>query len=783
MSEGSQKTEADQGVEFRRESDGRGPAHRIEERHAPAGEVRTAQLGILSRFTLYSGGTQAICAIVFAILERNSLPTLLLLAWLGLIIAATYASARWLGTTTLVRRTDQQPTSKIWIASADSAVRAALWIAMPMHAAMSGAPINYALTGGLVAIMIVSGISVAVIPAAIVLWVGILSLGLAFSVFYALGSEALSAIAILAAFSGAAMVGFLLLARSWQGQIDRAAVVSAKHADIRLLLQEYEDRGAGWLWQIDRDHALTYVSPRMGELLGCATYQLLGKSFVSAFGGKAGIGDMLEKHQKFAKFELQIGNGTGKDERWVSLSGSPIFDEDGEFQGYRGVGLDITDSKSSHARLQHLANLDVLTSLPNRSRVRTLLETALVDAKAKNVPCAVLFLDLDGFKPVNDTFGHPKGDAVLKTVSRRLSDLVGKRGTVGRIGGDEFAVVLDDAQSRVAVEALAEKLIATISEPYLIDNVQIRIGLSIGCAYGPIDGDTVDDLVRKADLALYHAKAQGRGTFCNFDAKMQVEAEERVRLEHDMREAIGTDQFNILYQPLVSAQTQRVTGFEALLRWNHPTRGPISPAVFIPIAEESGLVDELGAWVLRKACMDAANWPDDITVAVNISPLQLVVPALPNTVSDALKKARFSANRLEVEVTESVFMSGAGNSLDVLKRLRGLGVGIALDDFGTGYSSLGYLNKAVFHKLKIDGSFVREAAEREETVSIIRAIVMLANSFRLTITAEGIETADDFNRMRDLGCHQLQGYLFGRPMPLERTLEIVGSKWEHRLVG
>ncbi|MBC2777107.1 putative bifunctional diguanylate cyclase/phosphodiesterase [Parasphingopyxis marina] len=781
MSEDNLHAEANLEAHHRRESDARGPAHRIEERHAPSGEVRTAQLNILARFALYSGGTQAICAVVFAILERNSLSTMLLLAWLALIIGATYGSARWLSTSTMVRRSDQQPASRIWMAAGDCAARAALWISMPVYATLSGAPINQATTGGLVAIMIVSGISVAVIPAAIALWVGILSLGMAFAAFTALGSAALPAIAILAAFSGAALVGFLLLARSWQGQMDKAAVVSAKHADIRLLLQEYEDRGAGWLWQIDRDYALTYVSPRMGELLGCATYQLLGRPFVAAFGGRVGLGDVLGKQQKFGKFEIQVGHD--KEERWVSLSGSPIFTDHGEFMGYRGVGLDITDSKSSHARLQHLANLDVLTSLPNRSRVRTLLETALVDAKARNVPCAVLFLDLDGFKPVNDTFGHPKGDAVLKTVARRLHDLVGQRGTVGRIGGDEFAVVLDDAQSRVAVESLAEKLIATISEPYMIDNIQIRIGLSIGCAYGPVDGDTVDDLVRKADLALYHAKSQGRGTFCNFDAKMQVEAEERVRLEHDMRDAIGTEQFNLLYQPLVSTQTQRVTGFEALLRWNHPTRGPISPAVFIPIAEESGLVGELGDWVMRKACMDAAHWPDDITVAVNVSPLQLVIPSLPNDVADALKKARLSANRLEIEVTESVFMSGAGNALDVLKRLRSLGSGIALDDFGTGYSSLGYLNKAVFHKLKIDGSFVREAAEREETVSIIKAIVMLANSFRLTITAEGIETADDFNRMRELGCHQLQGYLFGRPMPLEKTLEIVGSKWEHRQVG
>ncbi|QLC26529.1 EAL domain-containing protein [Parasphingopyxis algicola] len=766
---------------MQRDSDARGPAHMIEERHAPAGEVRTAQLNILSRFTLYSGVTQTICALVFAILERQSLSLQLLLGWLALIIAATYVSARWLNRTSMVRRTDQQPISKIRVAAVDSAVRAGLWIAMPVYAAISGAPINYTFTGGIVAVMIVSGISVAVIPTAVVLWVSILAAGLSFAAYYGVGATALPGIAILGAFAAAAMVGFLLLARSWQGQIDRAGVLAAKRADIRHLLQEYEDRGAGWLWQVDGQYCLTYVSPRMGELLGTATYQLLGKSLAAALGNQSGVGEILAKRERFTKVELELE--TGKSRRWMTLSGSPIIDDDGEFQGYRGVGLDITDSKSSHAKLQHLANLDVLTGLPNRSRVRTLLDTALSDAKDKGVPCAIMFLDLDGFKPVNDTFGHPKGDAVLKTVARRLSDVVGNRGTVGRIGGDEFAVVVDDAQSRVGVEALAEKLIGAVSEPYMIDNVQIRIGLSIGCAYGPIDGDTVDDLVRKADLALYHSKSLGRATFCNFDPQMQVEAEERVRLEHDMRQAIGTDQFNLLYQPLVSAQTQRVTGFEALLRWNHPTRGPISPAVFIPIAEEAGLIEELGSWVLHQACMDAATWPDDITVAVNVSPLQLVVPALPNTVSEALRKAHMSANRLELEVTESVFMSGAGNAIDVLKRLRSLGVGIALDDFGTGYSSLGYLNKAVFHKLKIDGSFVREAATREETVSIIQAIVMLANSFRLIITAEGVETAEDFNRMRDLGCHQIQGYLFGRPMPIERTREIVGSKWEHRLVG
>ena len=765
----------------RRAGDIRTPAHLIEERHAPAGEVRTAQIQILESFTLYSGATQAICAIIFAISAWPYLPAVPVLGWLTLVLGATYQSARWLRTSAMVRRQDQLPASKIWIATGESALRAALWISMPLYAAAIGAPVNLAMAGGLAVVMIISGISVAVIPAAVTSWIVILTVGAGLTVWFQLGSLSAQRLPILIAVSSVSLVGFLLLARSWMRQIDRAAVLAAKRADIGLLLKEYEDRGAGWLWQVDGNYRLTYVSPRMGELFGRGAFQLLGQPLPALLGGKSGIGDVFARKERFAKLEIEVESESGR--RWMTLSGSPVVGKDGEFGGYRGVGLDITDSKSSHARLQHLANVDVLTSLPNRSHVRTLLDSALDKAKSSGVPCAILFLDLDGFKPVNDTFGHPKGDAVLKTVARRLNDAIGGKGVVGRIGGDEFAVILNDAQSRKGVEALAQRLIAAVSEPYAIDNIQIRIGLSIGCAYGPIDGIGVDDLVRKADLALYHAKAQGRGTFCNFDPQMQVEAEERVRLEHEMRQAIGTNQFSLNYQPLVDSHSQRVTGFEALLRWTHPVRGPISPAVFIPIAEESGLVEDLGNWVLRQACLDAANWPDDITVAVNVSPLQLVVPALPDTVADCLKRARISPSKLEVEVTESVFMSGAGNAVEVLKRLRGLGIGIALDDFGTGYSSLGYLNKAVFHKLKIDGSFVREAGTRDETVAIIQAIVMLANSFRLMITAEGVETAEDFNRMRDLGCHQLQGYLFGRPMPFEQTLQIVGSKWEHRLVG
>jgi diguanylate cyclase (GGDEF)-like protein len=384
-----------------------------------------------------------------------------------------------------------------------------------------------------------------------------------------------------------------------------------------------------------------------------------------------------------------------------------------------------------------------------------------------------MFLDLDGFKPVNDTFGHPKGDAVLRAVAKRLVDEVGADGHVGRMGGDEFAIVIADAQSRRKVEKMADRIIQSIKEPYLIDQTEIRIGVSIGCAFGPIDGATVDDLILKADLALYQAKDAGRGCARYFSSELQSEQDDRVRLESDLRSAIASKQFHLAFQPLINAKTQKLIGFEALIRWNHPQRGFVPPNVFIPVAEESGLMPPIGEWVIDEACRAAASWPEPITVALNISPKQIVLPNLPNVVSEALSRYKLPGNRIELEVTEGVFLGDNGSTLDVLKRLRALGVGIALDDFGTGYSSIGYLNKAVFHKLKFDGSFVREAGSRPENVAIIQSIVQLAKSFRMSVTAEGVETAEDFERMRDLGCDTIQGYLFGKPLAYERANQMV----------
>jgi diguanylate cyclase (GGDEF)-like protein/PAS domain S-box-containing protein len=580
---------------------------------------------------------------------------------------------------------------------------------------------------------------------------------------------------------GVAIFGVLTVARWAFHQLQTNADVGTQSEGASLLLQEYEQRGVGWLWQVDPDNRVTYISSRMSALLGKPATQLLGHSMPALLGGNGELGKVLLERQPFNALEMELQTARGP--RWISIAGDPIVDTAGRFEGFRGVGSDITEIRQTQERLTHLANVDVLSGLPNRGRVRQLLGEALRAATTGNCPCAIMFLDLDDFKPVNDTFGHPKGDAVLRAVAKRLVDEAGADGHVGRMGGDEFAIVVTDAQSRKKVEQLAERIIRAIKEPYVVDQTEIRIGVSIGCAFGPIDGATVDDLILKADLALYQAKDAGRGCARYFSSELQSEQEDRVRLESDLRQAIASKQFHLVFQPLVNAKSQKLIGFEALIRWNHPQRGLVPPNVFIPVAEESGLMPVIGEWVINEACRAAATWPEPITVALNISPKQIALPALPNIVSESLARFKLPGNRLELEVTEGVFLGDNGQTLDTLKRLRQLGVGIALDDFGTGYSSIGYLNKAVFHKLKIDGSFVREAGSRPENVAIIQSIVQLAKSFRMSVTAEGVETAEDFERMRDLGCDTIQGYLFGRPLSYDRANEMVLGLGAKRMAG
>src|SRR4051812_36028256 len=694
-----------------------------------------------------------------------------LVPWLGAVAAVNLGAMQLARhqSITCVGRSGRRVPKTLMIT--DVLLRAAVWLSLPLYSFPMLDPGTQVIAASVMAGLGIGALGLVVVPPCATAWLVAFTGGGVAPLLLGRHTVPFPHMVSIVFTMGVAILGVLTVARWAFHQLKTNADVGSQSESASLLLQEYEQRGVGWLWSVDSENRVTYISSRMSALLGKPAGQLLGHSLPALLGGYGELGRVLLEKQPFNSLEMELKTPRGV--RWISLAGDPIIDTAGRFEGYRGVGSDITEIRQTQERLTHLANVDVLSGLPNRGRVRQLLGDSLRAATGGNVPCAIMFLDLDGFKPVNDTFGHPKGDAVLRAVAKRLVDEVGSDGHVGRMGGDEFAIVITDGQSRKLIEQLANRIIASIKEPYLIDQTEIRIGVSIGCAFGPIDGATVDDLILKADLALYQAKDAGRGCARYFSSELQSEQEDRVRLEADLRSAIASKHFHLVYQPLINAKTQKLIGFEALIRWNHAKRGFVPPNVFIPVAEETGLMPVIGEWVIDEACRAAASWPEPITVALNISPKQIVLAALPNIVSEAIARHRLAGNRLELEVTEGVFLGDNGSTLDVLKRLRALGVGIALDDFGTGYSSIGYLNKAVFHKLKIDGSFVREAGSRPENVAIIQSIVQLAKSFRLSVTAEGVETAEDFERMRDLGCDTIQGYLFGKPLPYERANQMV----------
>src|SRR5207342_475208 len=454
----------------------------------------------------------------------------------------------------------------------------------------------------------------------------------------------------------------------------------------------------------------------------------------------------------------------------------PVHDEIGRFFGFRGFASDLTKMRQSEVELDRLARQDSLTGLANREVLRRALDDALISAVRRKHRCSVFLLDLDRFKAVNDTLGHPAGDTLLRLVSLRLRDVIGEDGQVGRLGGDEFEVVLPSISAKDELAALAQGIIGSLSRPYTINGTMVSIGASVGIVTSDYDDRTSDDLMRDADLALYAAKAAGKGCFHFFEPEMHEAARERQLMESDLRVALEKSQFRLLYQPCVDATSEAVTGFEALIRWDHPEQGSISPAQFIPLAEEIGLINEIGEWVLRTACAEAAKWPQHTTVAVNLSPIQFKDHALPTVVRMVLSETGLAAKRLELEITEGVLLSNDEHIHDMIASLKNIGVKLALDDFGTGYSSLSYLQRVPFDKIKIDRSFVSGASDPQSRKgALIRAMVGLAHDLEMQTTAEGVETQEELALVRNLGCSLVQGYFFGKPMPDEEARELAAK--------
>ena len=450
--------------------------------------------------------------------------------------------------------------------------------------------------------------------------------------------------------------------------------------------------------------------------------------------------------------------------------------------GWLSTHEDVTERQRSEERIAHMARHDSLTDLPNRTMMREHLEHEL--KRVKRGEClAVLCLDLDQFKSVNDALGHPIGDELLKLVGERLRGCTREPDTVARLGGDEFAIIMTQMQQATDAAALSKRIRDSIIKPYQIDGHQIVTDISIGISVAPIDALDAEMLMRNADMALYGAKADGRGTYRFFEPEMNTRMKARRELEMDLRNALAGRKFELHYQPLVNLETKEVNAFEALLRWNHPVRGVISPADFIPIAEETGLIVPLGEWVLKTACAEAANWPDHIKIAVNLSPAQLNNRNLLAVVAEAIEQSGMSPHKLQLEITETVLLQNTFSTLSTLHELRKLGVQIALDDFGTGYSSLSYLRSFPFDKIKIDRSFIQDLSNGSEPVAIVHAVANLAKCLNMTSTAEGVETQQQLDTLKAIGCTEMQGYLFSKARPAKEIRQFFGPGAAEKLTG
>ena len=506
------------------------------------------------------------------------------------------------------------------------------------------------------------------------------------------------------------------------------------------------------------DHGLIVTANQSFErLIGAAEGQMVGRTFAELF--DEGILEPLANADD-GRLEANI----------TSLTGEPIPVEliartmpyNGKL--HQGVAVrDLRDRHQAEAQIRFLAHHDALTGLPNRQHFNEQLEREFDRHRRKGDAFAVLCLDLDRFKQVNDVFGHAAGDAVLKAVSTRVSALLGEGDVFARLGGDEFAIIRLDACKPGDLAQLSEQILASLIPEFTLDDQSTLVGVSIGIALYPGDGDNPSALIRNADAALYRAKEDGRGAYRFFEAGIGAQLRERQVLEFDLRHAIARNELTVVYQPQTTIPAREVFGFEALLRWNHSTRGAISPAVFIPIAEESGLILSIGEWVLRQACREAAGWDKPLQVAVNLSGVQLHSPNLASLVHEVLIETGLAPHRLELEITETALIQDFGHALHALRQIKALGVKIAMDDFGTGYSSLSNLRAFPFDKIKIDQSFVRNVHCNDQAAAIVRAIVGLARGLNLTVIAEGVESADELEFLCNELCAEAQGYLFGRP--------------------
>ncbi len=733
--------------------------------------LRGLQYNGLERLSFQRIYSNAVLALVLVYVLGPATGPLPMLVWLCLHIAVLYNGRRI--DLALADVANRGMTRDEFRRQGISAAAAAVVWLIPLYAFVSPARTDDMLALFTIYALLMAG-SVylfATLPFSIMLFISIIGVGAS---GYLMASQMWNAALGMIMFTLSGLVGTIEVGRIYLKARLAEAAGMEKEAVVSLLLREFEENEADWLWELDPTRRVRSVSPRFAYALGRSQAEVEGLSFIELIAGQgwetgrfaAGLRELAERlraREHFSNLLVQVS--ILGEERWWELSGTPMRGEDGKFAGFRGVGSDVTEQRKSSEKIAYLARFDTLTQLPNRLQVTEALGEALRYASQWRSKCALLMVDLDRFKSVNDSLGHMTGDKLLAQVSARLQTLMGEHQLCGRLGGDEFAIVMREVADRGAVRDLAQRVIARLSEPYQVEQHTLYVGASVGSALGPRDGTSVEELMRNADLALYQAKDLGGGEHCGFEPLLHASAEERRQLEVSLRKALGREELALNYQPVVDARSQSVVSFEALVRWNSAEHGFVSPGKFIPLAEDTRLIVPIGQWVMRKACEEARNWPAHVKVNVNVSPEQLLEPDFHKHVVEVLAATGLRPERLEIEVTESIFLRDASVARNALEQVMALGCSVALDDFGTGYSSLGYLRKLKFSTIKVDRTFVQGAAQGSaESLAIINAVVAMAKSLDMTTTAEGVETPEELELIRNLGCDKIQGYYFGRPM-------------------
>lgn len=748
-------------------------------------QFRFRQYHAAARLVPFRMAADCANALLICIIAKAALPTPLLAGWYICILAvagsSTYVWWRWFRKGPLEGASPPPFILPIVLSAAMASLYAVAASTVFVHVDRDGQVVLVTLVAGLIA---AGALGRATVPPCAFAWLAPLTLAAAYSIYQTSRDFSPFILILLTIYDVIVVLSMLSMSKMFLARLTAEATAAHQEQVVSLLLRDFETHASNWLWESDAHGRVSRVSARMSEVFGRPPTALLNVELYHLLSGT--VLQRSEEASEITALKKRLATPTpfhnhtvpfnrGGEWRWVSLTAKPILDEQKKHTGWRGVGSDITEEHRYQMELQTLAKQDPLTGLPNRRHFLKIL----AERTAAGTPNALFLIDLDNFKTVNDTLGHSIGDKLLQMVSGRFLTCTTSDGLLARLDGDEFALLESGIDTAERALDRASVILQSLCDPFHIADTRTEIRASVGVALAPQHGDTTNFLLKNADAALYAAKELGGGEARLFDHTLGNQQQIRLEIISDLGYALKEQQFAVHYQPQVDCISGKITAFEALLRWHHPEKGLVPPDQFIPIAEETGQIISIGAWVLEQACRDASKWPEDLTVAVNLSAVQLNSSGIIKTVRHALDASGLPPRRLELEVTESALVQDATSAQATLRALRDMQIEIALDDFGTGYSMLSYLRNFPFDKLKIDRSFVMTLTDTldDESRAIFRAIIDLASALDLRTVAEGIDSEEKLSAVRHYGCNDVQGYLVARPMEAEKVLQFL-ARWQ-----